>query len=71
MKMLQGGTTEQQINLLQTIGVPSEAISALQLLTLSDNPIYSNDVQAKLKTLPQKLLSSIDKNATENTTTLQ
>jgi hypothetical protein len=48
MKMLQGGTTEQQINLLQTIGVPSEAISALQLLTLSDNPIYSNDVQANL-----------------------
>ena len=71
MKMLQGGTTEQQINLLQTIGVPSEAISALQLLTLSDNPIYSNDVQANLKTLPQILLSSIDKNATENTTTLQ
>jgi hypothetical protein len=71
MKMLQGGSTEQQINLLQTIGVPSEAISALQLLTLSDNPIYSNDVQANLKTLPQILLSSIDKNATENTTTLQ
>ena len=39
-KLLEGGTTEEQLNLLERFGVSREVVHALQVLTLSENPEY-------------------------------
>ena len=48
-KLLEGGTTEQQINLLEKFGVQKEVVHAMQVLTLSENPLYADTVSRSPK----------------------
>lgn len=54
-QLLDGGTTEEQINILERFGVSKDVVSILQVLTLSDNPEYADDVALT----PKHILTAI------------
>lgn len=64
-KFLEGGTTEEQINILERFGVSKDVTSVLQVLTLSDNPEYA----ANVAKTPKKIIQGFD--SSSNETTLQ